>query len=419
MTKRVTCAAALAAITISCRPATPPSLDQIAEGYVRVALQLAQHNPDLVDDWRGPDAWKPGPRLPVAEVLARIDALQVDCRADSSSPVLDESTYRAGHLDHQLRALRVLADRLNGASTSIDEELGNSKVVIDGSGAGAARQALEAILPGDGTLATRHTAYRRRLAVTAAKIEPVMRAALDACRDASTEMRLPPDERVDLVFGHGSKWDGFARYLGDHRTRIEINLDGSLDVTRALRLACHEGYPGHHVANVLFEEHGVNERGWVELSVAPLQSPLALILEGSANYGIPLAFSDEDRLRFERDTLFPLAGIDPALAPRYAEVRNLQKELRFASNEAARRRIDRGQTVDEVVRFLTELGGATPARARQSVRFIDANRSYVINYNLGERLIADHVARAGGGTDAGRWQAYIDLLLWPRPPSAL
>ena len=54
----------LAALTVSgCAP-PPVAIDAIAEGYVRVSLQLAQHDPSLVEDWRGPDSWRPGPREP-------------------------------------------------------------------------------------------------------------------------------------------------------------------------------------------------------------------------------------------------------------------------------------------------------------------------------------------------------------------
>ena len=53
-------------------------------------------------------------------------------------------------------------------------------------------------------------------------------------------------------------------------------------------------------------------RGWVEFTVYPLFSPQSLIAEGSANYGIDLAFPDGEAEAFEAKTLYPLAGLDPA-----------------------------------------------------------------------------------------------------------
>ena len=55
----------------------------------------------------------------------------------------------------------------------------------------------------------------------------------------------------------------------------------------------------------------MRDRGWMEYTVYPLFSPQSLIAEGTANYGIEVAFPRPERLAFERDVLFPLAGLDP------------------------------------------------------------------------------------------------------------
>ena len=68
-----------------------------------------------------------------------------------------------------------------------------------------------------------------------------------------------------------------------------------------MNLAAHEGYPGHHVYNVLLEKNLLHDRGWVEFSVYPLFSPQSLIAEGSANYGIEVAFPGDERVAFERE----------------------------------------------------------------------------------------------------------------------
>ena len=65
--------------------------------------------------------------------------------------------------------------------------------------------------------------------------------------------------------------------------------------------------------NALLEERLVKGKGWVEFSVYPLYSPQSLIAEGSANYGIDLAFpalfchgSDRRGLRLPAAALGPL-----------------------------------------------------------------------------------------------------------------
>jgi len=99
-----------------------------------------------------------------------------------------------------------------------------------------------------------------------------------------------------------------------------VNTDLPVRLSRAVDLGCHEGYPGHHVLNVLLEQRLTRARGWVEFSVYPLYSPQSLIAEGSANYGIALAFPGQAKTDFERDKLYPLAGLDPKTAAAYGAV---------------------------------------------------------------------------------------------------
>mgnify|MGYP002652973632 CR=1 FL=1 len=74
----------------------------------------------------------------------------------------------------------------------------------------------------------------------------------------------------------------FGESTGGAASKIEINADFPIYTERAIDLGCHEGYPGHHVYNALLEQTFVKDRGWVEMSVYPLFSPMSLIAEGSA-----------------------------------------------------------------------------------------------------------------------------------------
>jgi hypothetical protein len=202
---------------------------------------------------------------------------------------------------------------------------------------------------------------------------------------------------------------------------IQINTDLPITIDRAIDLAAHEGYPGHHVYNVLLERHLVRDRGWVEYSVYPLFSPQSLIAEGSANFGIRVAFPGEERTAFERDVLYPLAGLDASRAEEYAAVLSLEEELSYAGNEAARRYLDGAIDSIAAAAWLSQYALYPPERARQRVRFIERYRSYVINYNLGQDLVRRWVERQGGTPDAPeqRWNAFAALLSSPRLPSGL
>ena len=192
-------------------------------------------------------------------------------------------------------------------------------------------------------------------------------------------------------------------------------------IDRALDLACHEGYPGHHVYNALLEKHLVRGRGWEEFSVYPLFSPQSLIAEGSANYGIAVAFPGAERVAFERATLFPLAGLDPARAEAYYRVQELVHALSYAGNEAARRYLDGEIDGAAAAAWLERYALMSPQAAAQRVRFFDRYRSYVINYNLGQDLVQRYVERAAGAgaRPEARWAPFAALLSSPRLPSDL
>ena len=123
-------------------------------------------------------------------------------------------------------------------------------------------------------------------------------------------MTLPADERFTVEYVTNKSWSGYNWYQGGFRSLIQVNTDLPIYIDRAIDLACHEGYPGHHVYNALLEKHLVKDRGWIEFTVYPLFSPQSLIAEGTANFGIEVAFPGRERVDFERTVLFPAAGLD-------------------------------------------------------------------------------------------------------------
>ena len=165
----------------------------------------------------------------------------------------------------------------------------------------------------------------------------------------------------------------------------------------------------------------VKDRGWKEFMVYPLFSPQSLIAEGTANFGIEVAFPGKDRVAFEKATLFPAAGLDPERAAEYYEVQALVDQLAYAGNEAARRYLNKEIDAAQAAAWLERYALMPHDRAAQRVRFFDQYRSYVINYNLGKDMVRRHIESRGGTQDnpAKRWEEFERLLASPRLPSGL
>ena len=157
----------------------------------------------------------------------------------------------------------------------------------------------------------------------------------------------------------------------------------------------------------------------MEFSVYPLFSPQSLIAEGTANYGIPVTFSDDERIDFEEKVLFPAAGLDPARVREFYEVQTLVEKLAYAGNESARRYINKEIDAAQAAAWLERFALMSKERAQQRVRFFDQDRSYVINYNLGKDMVAGYIEQKAGSDPGKRWQEFAALLSSPRLPSGL
>jgi hypothetical protein len=406
------------------------NMNTLAERYVRLVLALGQHDHDYVDAYYGPARWRTDAEtmpLVLDAIDDRADALQRDLDASAPPASADEMTrLRYDYLEGQLAALRARAAMLGGRRMTFDAE---SKALYDAvapahSEAEFARvlAELDRALPGRGSLLDRYEAFRQQFVIPRDRLDATFKAAIDACRRRTLEhITLPAGERFTVEYVTGKSWSGYNWYKGGYQSVIQINTDLPIYVDRAIDLACHEGYPGHHVYNTLLEKNLVRDRGWLEFSVYPLFSPQSLIAEGTANYGVDVAFPPAERLDLERRVIYPAAGLDPATAERYDAVLALVDQLAYAGNEAARRYLDGDITAPQAAEWLERFGLYSPARAEQRVRFIDQYRSYVINYNLGKDMVARYIESRGGDAahEQRRWQLFEELLSSPRLPSAL
>ncbi len=403
---------------------TSSDLDDQATRFVRLALALGEHDTDYVDAYHGPDDWREAARaaeVPLEAILAAAGALVADLQASRADSEIDER--RRAYLVGQTRALAFRTRMLMGERFSFDEESQGLYDAVaprfDEAHFQAIIDDLAALLPGEGGLAARRSTYQARFEIPRERLDAVFRAAIDECeRRTERWIGLPPDESFTLEYVNDKSWSGYNWFQGRSRSLIQINTDLPIYIERAIKLACHEGYPGHHVYNSLLEAELLRDRGWVEFSIFPLFGPSGLIAEGSANYGVKLAFPDAERIEFEKRVLFPLAGLDAAEADNYYAIKRLTDRLAYADNEAARRYLDGEITRDQAEAWLVRYGLYAPERAAQRVRFFDQYRAYVINYNLGEDLVAAFVERDGGDASS-RWLRFTRLLSEPWLPSQL
>lgn len=384
--------------------ATPAdSLDAIAPDYVKLVLEIGEREPGYVDAYYGPPEWqaqaKAAPRdlgalsEGAAALAARLDAIP---DAGLDAPSLQRRTYLKAHVSAARARLRMLGGEKLSFADEAEALFGVRPELKPLSDYDPVLARIDALVPGDGPLIDRVVAFRAAFVIPRDRIEPVMRAAIAECRARTARhIALPANESFTLSLVNDKPWSGYNYYEGNATSRIEINTDFPIYTERAIDLGCHEGYPGHHVYNALLERTFVRDRGWVEMSVYPLFSPMSFVAEGSANYGIDLAFPGDEGAAFERDVLMPLAGLAPADVQKKAELLGLTRDLARAEYTIADDYLAGRVGRDETVARLSKYTLTAPDKAAQRLRFIDKYRSYIINYGLGRDTVQAWVERQG------------------------
>jgi hypothetical protein len=418
---------------VSCRQsdadkAETKKLNQMAAEYVRLGLTIGQYDGDFVDAYYGPDSLKPktqpGEEFPKDSLLASINELMNDIKPIARTSGVDSNRIRAGWMYNQLIAFGRRIRIYSGEEESFDEEskalFGVAAPVYDEDHFKTAIGNLDSLLPGKGNVNDRFQKLANKFIIPKDKLDVVIKAAIAEARKRTlSHYKLPQGESFTLEYETNKPWSGYNWYKGNYKSVVQINTDIKIFIDRAIDVGSHESYPGHHVYNMLLEKNLYHDRGWVEISLYPLFSPQSLIAEGSANYGIEVAFPGDDKVKFTKSVLLPLAGLDTTGIDVYYKALAIKGELNYARNEAARGLVDGTMSQGKALSYLKKYCLMNEETAQKSISFIKKYRSYVINYNYGQDIVKNYIERNGGTAKAPekRWELFGKLLSNPVTPA--
>lgn len=408
-------------------------MNSIAEDYLKLVLNIGQYDANFVDAYYGPEEWRSGLKTDLQfdstaynKLSSETDELLNQLESLSDYKATELETLRFRYLYKQLLACKTYINMLNGIVLPFDME---TKALYDAEAPvhndeyfQDAITELDKILPGKGDVAKRLNDFKMKFVIPADKLKEVFDAAIKECRMRTLNfIKLPEKESFKVEYVKDKPWGAYNWYKGNYFSLIEVNTDLPVFIDRAIDLAAHEGYPGHHVYNTLLEQNLSNGRNWAEFTVYALFSPQSLIAEGTANYGIAMAFPGDERIKFEKEILFPIAGINPDDADLYYKVIDLQKSFSYAGNEAARNYLDEKWNREQTVEWLQKNSLRTKESADKYVSFIETYRSYVINYNLGYDIVKNYIESNGGTINnlKKRWELFEYLLSTPQTPGGL
>lgn len=388
-------------------------MSDIAQAYVELAHAIEQHNPGYIDGYFGPDAWKGNGKRPLPDLARAAEELAAVVAALPAGE-------RRSFLEGQVRAMGVSIALLQGEAIPYRAEVRGlydieiervPEAIFD-----EAIAALDELLPGTGDIAAREQAFREQFEVPSeqipALVEPIL---VELHRRTRERFELPEGEAFEVKLVQNEPWAAYNWYLGNYRSRIDINTDLPKTLTDLPGLMAHEAYPGHHTEHAIKEKRLLHDQGRGEHTILLINAPECVISEGIATRARRVVISDEELVDWLKHDLVGRAGLGDVDIERMLELHKAKQGMRLVTGNAALLLHDEGASEEEVIAYLQRYRLARPEEARKSISFITHPnfRSYTYTYTAGGDLLDELFA-------TGNEQAWFARLLYePVTPSVV
>ena len=334
-----------------------------------LALRLDRHLHGLVDGYFGPRELQARVATEQPADPAALGAEAAALLAELDQP--DWEPQRRRWLRGQLQGLACVADIASGVEVPWREAVrrcyGLDVELAPEVRFARMHERLDAVLPGSGDLAQRLQAWNRSQEVPPTKLLPGFVVLADELRRRTAEMvDLAEGERVDAATVAAQPWAAYNWYLGEGKSRIELNTDLPLRSWSLAILAAHEAYPGHHTEHSCKEARLFRQLGRLEASILTIHTPECLVSEGIAQLALRQALGDSwpDRVAallqpleipFDPET----AGI---VADANAEFEAVATNVAYLTNE-------HGWSTEQAVAYHQHWSLYEEQRARKRVEF--------------------------------------------------
>jgi len=237
---------------------------------------------------------------------------------------------------------------------------------------------------------------RVRRSIPKGKVFELFKKALNITRELTKELfvdLLPENEQVILELvenniNNEAKWSYYNWYLGNFRSRIEVNPNYNMYWSAFLSAAAHEGYPGHHTEFVVKEQRLYRELNQFEHSILLLNSPKLIISEGIANTAVNVLLSYRNQAEISLREFCPDFSKEDSLDALMAQNKVKVKTHLFLYNLAYYALID-GWSEERLIRYATSFEIFSQENIKNQLKLI-FNPIYsttVFSYNIGTNLI--------------------------------
>lgn len=383
-------------------------MDEVGRRYQALALRIGRHLPEYVDFWLGDPLLREviaaEERAPPVELHVEAVALH---EAAAGLPADDVATaQRRDWLLAQLGAMSAITRWLGGeeiAFVDLVEVLFDVSVTeTPADDVRRAHALLDEVLPPGRSLRDRLATHDEITRVAPDQLLAAVAFMAERLGDRTRhDLGLPDGESTELVGVRDRPWGASAPYLGDLRTRVELNLDLPATLGSVTYLAAHEIYPGHHAERATKEAALWREQDLGEAALACVYTPEIAISEGLADRAREVVATDPELGAWLRELVDGLELEIPAEAvEREVAVERVRGLLRNVTADAALALCQLGLPELDVRTMLAERALRTDARIDHDLRALrePLGAAYVVSYTA-SRLVASWLE--GQGQTAG------------------
>ncbi|HLJ34429.1 MAG TPA: hypothetical protein VKU38_12280 [Ktedonobacteraceae bacterium] len=368
--------------------------------YVLLAFRIHRvvqtvYGSQFVEAYYGPPEWRQQaesePELSAANLVRQTMTL-----ADAL-PAQEFASQRASYLAKHVIAMETLCRKLCGEPFPLEEEakccLDISPVWTPEEQFEQAHALYEMVLPGTGSIAERLKDYKSSLAFPLDQVDVLKsfidQAFVEARKRTLVLMELPAGETIEVQYLPEKAYDAAARYDGNYRTRIEVNVVASAAELPRLfdHKVCHEAYPGHHTEYVLKEQYLYQQQGYIEQALVLTLCPQCVNTEGIAMMAHEMIFSPGEAEQWIAEHIYPFLHkeVDATILLRLRQA----SEMLFSVWDNALMLLDEGRSEAEVAQYFMRYMLVAEDKAVQMVAHLKhpVDGLYTLTYVGGQKLL--------------------------------
>ncbi len=277
------------------------SVDDFGREYLLLALRIGKLIDGYIDSYYGPEDLKNSVN---AEEKSSPKELVIKCsKLQEMLAVQEFDSKRTNFIRRMLKSMETTLRVLSGEKIEyleiVKQLFDISPILFDDNYLYRVVEECKEIFQITKPLKDTFEEFQKQRAIAPEKIEPYFLHAFKLVKTRTKEVfpnLLPSNEELSVEIVKEKPWAAYNWYLGNSKSRIDINTDQPLNYLSILKIASHEGYPGHHTEHSIKESILYRQQGRFEHAILIVQSPESVISEGLANVGLDLLFTPKEQI---------------------------------------------------------------------------------------------------------------------------